>query len=179
MKGMIFTEFLEMVEERFGIEVVDAITVPKSGGCPMGFTSVGNYPHGTLVEMVVALHERTGLELPLLLKTFGAYLYSTFQRKFPQFLEGHKDPLDILEGIETTIHSEVRKLYPEARLPQFQCERLNPNTLVMEYESKRPFADVADGLIQACIDSLDTRVKVNRTDHDVSEGSKSTFTLTR
>ncbi|MDQ8200945.1 heme NO-binding domain-containing protein [Pelagicoccus enzymogenes] len=179
MKGIIFTEFLEMVEERFGIEILDELTTHKGKGCPMSFTSVGNYPHQDLVGMVTVLSKRTGIDLNDLLTTFGRHLYSMFQKKFPHFLEHHTDPLDILEGIETVIHTEVRKLYPEARLPHFECERPDKDTLIMSYSSNRPFAGVADGLIHGCIESFGETVAVDRQDHEVESGSASTFTLKR
>ncbi len=179
MKGIIFTEFLEMVEERFGIEILDELTTHKGSGCPMSFTSVGNYPHQDLVGMIAVLSKRTGIELDALLTTFGRHLYAMFQRKFPEFLDHHTDPLDILEGIETVIHSEVRKLYPEARLPHFECERTNKDTLVMAYSSNRPFTGVADGLIHGCIESFGADITVDRYDHVVEKGSAATFTLTR
>lgn len=50
MKGMIFTEFLEMVEEKFSMEMVDQILSESdlpSGGI---YTSVGNYPHTEIVS---------------------------------------------------------------------------------------------------------------------------------
>lgn len=179
MKGIIFTEFLEMVEESFGIKILDEITTAKSKGCPMSFTSVGNYPHQDLVEMISVLSKRTGIPLDDLLTTFGRHLYAMFQQKFPQFLEHHTDPLDILEGIETVIHTEVRKLYPEARLPRFDCERLEKDALLMHYASTRPFAGVADGLIHGCIESFDFDIQVERVDHPTDQGSSSTFTLKR
>lgn len=179
MKGIIFTEFLEMVEDRFGIEILDELTTHKGKGCPMSFTSVGNYPHEDLVGMIIVLSKRTGIALDDLLNTFGRHLYSMFQTKFPAFLEHHTDPLDILEGIETVIHTEVRKLYPEARLPNFDCDRVNKDKLIMSYSSNRPFAGVADGLIHGCIESFKFDIQVERVDHEVEQGSSSTFTLQR
>ena len=54
MKGMVFTEFLEMVESTFSADMVAAIiddSAPPSGGA---YTSVGTYDHQELVGMVTA-----------------------------------------------------------------------------------------------------------------------------
>ena len=54
MKGMVFTEFLEMVESTFSADMVDDIiddSAPPSGGA---YTSVGTYDHQELVGMVTA-----------------------------------------------------------------------------------------------------------------------------
>ena len=63
MKGMVFTEFLEMVEDKFSADMVDDIiddSAPPSGGA---YTAVGTYDHNELVGMVVALSQRSGLPL--------------------------------------------------------------------------------------------------------------------
>ena len=54
MKGMVFTEFLEMVEDKFSPEVADQIIEQanlRSGGI---YTSVGTYDHGEMIELVSA-----------------------------------------------------------------------------------------------------------------------------
>ena len=50
MKGMIFTEFLDMVEERFGLAVADRII--EAGGSSTGgaYTAVGTYDHREMVR---------------------------------------------------------------------------------------------------------------------------------
>ena len=58
MKGIIFTEFLEMVEKEFSAETVDTIidnSNLESGG---SYTSVGTYPHIEMVELVSNLPNR-------------------------------------------------------------------------------------------------------------------------
>ena len=78
MKGIVFTEFSEMVEKMFGEEMLDDIidsTQPKSGGA---YTTVGTYDHAELVNMVVELNKRTEIPVPKLIYTFGEYLGVTF-----------------------------------------------------------------------------------------------------
>jgi len=55
MKGMVFTEFLEMVEDQFGFTMADKIISEAelaSGGV---YTSVGTYHHQEMVALVVNL----------------------------------------------------------------------------------------------------------------------------
>ena len=55
MKGIVFKEFIDMVEATFGEEMLD--TVIENSDLPSGgvYTSVGTYPHTELVAMVVTL----------------------------------------------------------------------------------------------------------------------------
>lgn len=149
MKGMVFTEFLEMVEAKFSADMVDDIiddANPASGGA---YTSVGTYSHEELVDMVVVLSNRTQIPVPVLVRTFGEHVFGVFARSFQQFFEGVPDALTFLSGIEDIIHAQVIKLYPDAQLPKFDCLR-EGNQLTMIYHSDRHLADLAEGLIMGC-----------------------------
>ena len=59
MKGMIFCEFLEMVEGSFGLAVMDEMV--ESSELPSGgiYTAVGTYDHQELITMVIRLSQIT------------------------------------------------------------------------------------------------------------------------
>ncbi len=150
MKGLVFAEFLEMVENTFSLEIADRIITEAelpSGGA---YTTIGTYDHHEIVTLVERLSAETGIAAPDLIKVFGTYLFGRFVAAFPQFFEVDS-ALAFLQNIEGYIHVEVRKLYPDAELPVFECVMPNPDQLEMTYRSKRPFADLAEGLITACI----------------------------
>jgi hypothetical protein len=163
MKGMVFTEFMDMVETTFSANMVDDLiedTQPPSGGA---YTSVGTYDHTELVNMVVALSQRTGQPVPALIQAFGSYLFGRFFALYPSFFEGVSSALDFLEGIESVIHTEVRKLYPDAQLPSFECKR-DPTGLNMIYSSPRHFGDLADGLIRGAVAHFGDKLTISKTE---------------
>ena len=73
-----------------------------------------------------------------------------FMRCTPAFSKGLPSAVDFLFGIESVIHTEVRKLYPDAQLPGFDCVRRDDG-LDMVYASPRHFGDLAEGLIGGAI----------------------------
>jgi hypothetical protein len=151
MKGVVFTEFMDMVEQRFSADMLDDIiedAQPPSGGA---YTAVGTYPHGEMVALVSALSERSGAAVPVLLRAFGEYLFGRFVQGYPVFFKGQNDAFSFLSGIEDVIHAEVRKLYPDAELPRFDVEHHDDRKLVIVYSSGRHFEDLAEGLILGCI----------------------------
>jgi hypothetical protein len=163
MKGMVFTEFLEMVESKFSADMVDDIiddAALPSGGA---YTAVGTYDHAELVAMVIALSKRTDIAASTLVGVFGEHLFGRFHALYPVFFQGVTSALDFLEGIETVIHTEVRKLYPDAQLPQFDCTR-SADGLQMLYSSPRHFGDLADGLIRGAIAHFGDQLEVKRQD---------------
>jgi hypothetical protein len=151
MKGVVFTEFMDMVEQRFSSEMLDDII--EDAKLPSGgvYTAVGTYPHGEMVELVSALSARSGAAVPDLLRTFGEYLFGRFVKGYPAFFKGHADAFTFLAGIEDVIHAEVRKLYPDAELPRFEVEHHDDRRLAIIYSSGRHFEDLAEGLIVGCI----------------------------
>jgi len=178
MKGIVFTEFLELVEERFGLEVADRIL--EASELPSGgvYTSVGTYDHNELVQLVMQLSTVTDVAIPDLLHTFGEYLFGRFVFAYPQFFEGVHSAFRFLMQIENHIHVEVRKLYPEAELPRFECHSPAPDRLEMTYRSPRPFTDFAEGLISGCIKHFGERIGVAREDLPSENGTAARFVLT-
>lgn len=162
MKGIVFTTFLELVEEKWGLDMVDDIIEDsdlESGGA---YTAVGTYDHVEAVHLVTALSGRTGVEIAGLLKAFGEHLFGVLIGAHPEFLVGVDHPLDFLEGVERYIHVEVRKLYPDAELPTFQCERQSDESLVMIYSSGRHFEDLCEGLIWGAVSHFQREASIER-----------------
>ena len=150
MKGVIFTEFLGMVEQAFSADMVDDLieaTDPASQGA---YTAVGTYGHEEIVAMVVELSRRSGASVPDLLKTFGSHLFGRFEVIYPTLMPPAKTAFDFLESIEAVIHVEVLKLYPDAQLPKLRAVRHDENHMTLEYRSPRGFQDLAVGLIMGC-----------------------------
>lgn len=152
MKGIVFTEFIEMVEQTFGYEMVDDLI--ESNDLPSGgsYTTIGTYEHGEMISLVTTLSQRTKAPVPDLLFTFGKYIFQSFTKRYPEFLEASDSFFDFLESIEKYIHVEVRKLYPDAELPKFETSLLDEKTLEMNYFSERRMGDFAMGLIESSME---------------------------
>lgn len=152
MLGMVFTEFIEMVEQKFSPEMADAIigdVAPPSGGA---YTAVGYYDHGELVAMVVALSRHTGVPVPDLVKAFGQHLLARFTELYPAMFSARTDLLDFLASIDGHIHVEVRKLYHEAKLPSFTVLERSMSVMRLLYRSPRSMEPLALGLLQGAAD---------------------------
>lgn len=179
MKGIVFTEFLTMVEEKFSLatveHILDAAVLPSHGI----YTSVGTYPASEMVSLVSQLSRKTGIAIPELLKAFGAYLLQRFVTGYPDFFSTHKSSLDFLMCVDGHIHVEVRKLYADAELPRFLCERRSTDTLIMDYRSPRGFADLAEGLIGSCAAHYGEKVAITRQDLSDGKGQHVRFTIHR
>lgn len=148
MLGMVFTEFLEMVEDGFGPEVADAILCKAVPGHDGAYTAVGYYDHAELVAMVVALSEQTSIAVPALVKTFGRHLLMRFTQVHPKMFLGADNLFDLVARIDGHIHVEVHKLYSEATLPRFTVQERSPHRMTVLYQSPRGLHELALGLLE-------------------------------
>lgn len=152
MKGEIFREFLEMVELKFGYELVDEFllnTLTESNGI---YTSTSTYNHSELFALGDAVSTKTERPLQQLFVLFGEHVFNIFSQSFGHFILPYGDPFQFLESIENTIHAEVLKLYREAELPSFKAETKNEDETVMMYKSSLKMDYFAEGLIIGCFD---------------------------
>lgn len=178
MKGIVFTEFLEMVEDKFSPEVADKIIDASENLSTDGaYTSVGTYHHSELIELVSHLSEEVDVDLALLVETFGEYLFGRFVELYPGFFEENQTTFGFLELIENHVHVEVKKLYPEAELPTFDTKRVNDDHLEMIYQSKRPFAPLAYGLMKGCKDYYNENITISQQDLGDGENKHVKFSL--
>jgi hypothetical protein len=178
MKGVVFTEFLEMVESKMGQDMaddlLDSCDLPSGGS----YTALGTYDHAEIVQLVVRLSQLAHTPVPDLLKIFGSHLLGRFVVLYPAFFQQAPTLFDLLGKVENYIHVEVRKLYPDAELPSFEIHQPTAESLVMTYSSTRPFADLAEGLIQGCIAHYGKDVQVVREDLAGIPGTHARFTMT-
>jgi hypothetical protein len=167
MKGIVFCEFVEMMEQEFSPDMADDIITGaelESGGA---YTAVGTYDHHEMLTLVTRLSEKTGAPVPELVKAFGRYLFGRFVELYPVFFKGVDGAFSFLDRIEEHVHVEVKKLYPDAELPTFETSHPDGDTMIMDYRSRRPFADLALGLIEGCITHYGETVDVGV--HDLSD----------
>ena len=165
MKGIVFTEFLDMVEEKFGYETVDKIL--NESNLPSGgvYTSVGTYDHGEIVSLISNLSDSTGIDIPSLLRAFGHYMFQTFLKGYPVFFAEKNHAFEFLESIDNHIHVEVRKLYPDAVLPSFDSN-VEGDTMKMIYRSPRKMSDFALGLIEKSLEHYGHKYSIDMSDLD-------------
>lgn len=164
MKGVVFTEFMEMIEDRFGEQSADRILTMTPLDSDGVYTSVGTYDHREFLQLVSNASEVTNTPPEAIVRDFGMHLFGRFSEMYPRFFEGKQDAFGFLESVDNYIHIEVKKLYPDAELPSFTCCRNSADRMTMTYESHRPFGDLAEGLIKGCMDYFGEDIEIRRTE---------------
>ena len=144
MKGVVFTEFVEFVEESFGFDAVDSMIADS--GLNGVYTQAGNYPFEEIVTLIVALSNKQNIAVDTLLEGYGEHLFGKLAYIYPN-MQAFSSAFDVISHVDNIIHPEVHKLYPDAELPSFKVIEQNDNRLVLEYLSSKSLHNLAKGLI--------------------------------
>lgn len=150
MRGVIFTEMIEFVEEALGFEIADKMIEKarlENGGA---FSQGGNYPFTDMVKLLGALSEITGKKPNELLFIFGEYLFTVLVKLYGRDIRAAGSAIDFINSVEEYVHVEVKKLYPDADLPKFITEEIDEEHIVLVYQSEKKLESFAHGLITAC-----------------------------
>jgi hypothetical protein len=179
MKGVVFVELLNMAESAVGEEVVDKV-ISK---CPLAsggaYTTVGSYDSAELISLVKGFSSATGNSVEALQRQFGHWMLRRFTETYGQFFEAKTDAFSMLESIDSEVHVEVRKLYPDAELPRFETQRLNDNTLRLVYSSPRRLSAFCHGLIEATLAHYGEQAQIECVDKSTNTTGVAEFTIRR
>ena len=173
---MVFTELLEMVEERFSLDVVDDVLT--STGLAGAYTAVGDYQDADLVAIVHALSDRTGVSVHDLLVAYGEHLFGRFAVTHGFLLGEGGDMYTFLAGLESHVHTEVRKLYAASKPSLFSSTWSDDGAFELDYRSERALWPFALGLLHGCFAHFGVTPALAHEDLSGGAGTHVRFTLT-
>lgn len=160
MKGIVFTEFLDLVESKFGLAMVDKIITESELESKGAYTSIGTYKFSEMLQLLQNLKKNTNIAIDDLLLVYGEHFFSVIEKSYPGLLATYKDPLDMLSSIENHIHIEVQKIYPDAELPTFIIENQTNDSLTMIYKSSRAMYNFGLGLMNKTFEHFNTTASI-------------------
>lgn len=162
MKGIVFTEFIEFVEDEFGYAVAQHMIEQAQTSTEGVYTAVGTYDASELLHMVdvLAVHSKSTVED--LLQSFGTHLFSRFAVLYPHFFKGGIHLMDFISNIDQYIHFEVQKLYTDAELPSIETIDKSDDSIHLIYNSKRKLSDFALGLLKGASIHFNEKVSIKK-----------------
>jgi len=85
MKGIVFTEYLEFIENKFGYEIVDKllneVDLPSGGH----YTAVGSYDFSEMVQLLMKTSQLSKAPADKLLYGFWLTYYACFSKDIQYF----------------------------------------------------------------------------------------------
>lgn len=174
MKGIVFSLFFDIIEQRFGMETLE--TMLERTGLTHPFTSVGDYKHHELIAMIQAIHQLAGESVDNLQREVGKAMFSSLYQTLPIPIQHDLPFVEFLKKVEDEIHAEVKKLYPNARPPKFIFIEQSGEATVFEYQSHRCLSSLCLGLLEGCAAHFSQPITI--TSHYLKpDGSAVRFTI--
>jgi len=109
MKGLVFTEFFEMVEDKLGFELVDQLIEKTELATGGAYTTIGTYDHKELLALVGNLHHLTDIPVNDLLMSYGQYLFPRLMTISPDIVSQFSSSFELVAAVDSIIHVEVLK----------------------------------------------------------------------
>jgi predicted hydrocarbon binding protein len=148
MHGIILSELKKYVTEKLGPGAWPKLL--SEAGLPNKiYVASTSYPDEEVVALVEAASHLTGKPVDQTLSAFGEYIMPDLLRMYKTLLKAEWDALDLVENIETTIHTAVRMRNPGATPPQLKITRLSPKQVQIAYSSKRKMCALGKGMLTA------------------------------
>lgn len=160
MKGIIFRLLEQVVTRAHGDETWEKLL--EATGLSGEFTTLGNYPDEQLRALVDAAAEATGEPTEVVIRWFGREAMPVLANLYPEFFQPHHSLATFLPTLNDVIHAEVRKLYPDAVVPEFDFTRPDPHSIRLVYRSPRKLCALAEGFIEGAATLLGETVTITQ-----------------
>jgi predicted hydrocarbon binding protein len=149
MKGIVFIKFNEFIVERWGEEFWDELLTAADLPSEGAFTSTMLYDDQEFVTLLRLTIEKKNISIKKIQQAFGNFFFSAIYPNVPASANADKikDVFEFLYKLQNMIHAEVKKLDPEALLPEFVFIDETPTTLVFQYKSPRQLCYFCEGLV--------------------------------
>src|SRR5690606_14944721 len=135
MKGIVFTEFLEMVEGSYGLGTVDYILQNSDLESNGIYTSVGTYDYKELIILLSVLSKKVKITVDDLIYNFGKYYFTSLKNTRAQIFEKHDSPEGFLISIEDHVYKQVKEGYPPVKPQTFTIEKNDNDQMIFMYKS--------------------------------------------
>lgn len=177
MKGIVFRLFEDFVTEAHGADLWERVLAETELETKEPFVGPGTYPDEDLLALVGTASRVLGVPVPDAVRSFGRFSLAHLVGAVPGLTDGYHDPRELLLALDGTVHSEVRKLWRDARPPRFETESPSPELLRLHYESARGLCPLVAGLLDGAIEHYGVPFEHTHT-HCVHRGdARCTFEL--
>lgn len=179
MLGIIYSKFLDHLEERFSLNIVDQViedlNLPNHGA----YSGVGFYNPKEFLNILQGVASNTQIPASNILYEYGQWLFPELYHKYSHYQEIPQDTILFLANLEKMMQREVFKLYQNVELPRFIVESQEENELRLLYHSNLPLGDFIEGFIRGGIQFFGDNVSCKRENIEQTPQTKIRFIVTK
>ena len=175
MKGIVFVKFNEFIEEIWGEEfwdeLLDEAKLPSEGA----YTTVVTYDDQELFILIGLVADKQNISLKDVLFTFGKWVFKEFYNIAPAGAHDFKDVFEFLYAVQDFIHVDVKKINPDALVPEFKFLSATDNKLSFHYLSPRKLCFFCEGLLHGLAVHMGQEIKVSQPECEHEGGQRCVF----
>ena len=147
MKGMIFLAFEDFVVANWGEDTFDDILAETQLETTGPFVATGFYPPTDLLALVNTACDVLDVDLDDAIKAFASHAFPLLAESVLPLMEQLPDLRTFLMQLESLIHTEIRKLHPEADPARLTIEETDCGDLMLHYASPLGLYAMVEGLL--------------------------------
>jgi hypothetical protein len=144
MKGILFNVVEDVVTEAMSADAWDDVV--EAAGVDGSYTSLASYPDSDLNAIVAAIADAANLSAEETLALAGRLGFKHLAARNPHLLDDIDGWQQLVESLDSIIHPEVGKIYPDAEVPGFATTEIEGGLRVV-YTSRRQLCSLAEGLM--------------------------------
>ncbi|MFT4654018.1 MAG: putative hydrocarbon binding protein [Kangiellaceae bacterium] len=179
LKGVVFVKLNEFVEETWGLALWDELLQETNLDSNGIYTSVGQYDDQEFFSLVELLAHKKVITTEQTQKAFGEWIFKEFYAIAPPGAHNFVDIFDFLHGVQNIIHVEVKKLYPDEFLPEFDFLFESEDALRFHYKSPRKLCHFCEGLVYGLSKHLNQQVKVSHLECEHNNDERCVIEVTK
>lgn len=150
MKGVVFVELLELLDDRFSMEftekVIEVARVPSAGA----YNALGQFDHRELLALMEAYESCSHDNPTPIYRELGQRLVTRCITEFPTLFRTDSCLSDTLGHMESLMHMDDLLVDQSSELPEIKLEQVTERQLVLDYFYDPRLADFTIGLIHGC-----------------------------
>lgn len=179
MKGIVFVKLSEFVEENWGLALWDELLQEinlDSGGI---YTSVGLFSDQEFFSLVTLIASKKNITEKQIQIAFGKWIFKELYALAPPGTHDFIDVFEFLHGVQNIIHVEVKKLYPDVFLPEFNFLFESEKTLRFHYKSPRKLCYFCEGLVYGLSQHVNQEVTITHVECEHDNDTRCVIEVTK
>lgn len=126
------------------------------------YLPVSHYPDSEVIDVLGTLADRTGHSEAAIKRDFGKYLAPALLDTFETQFERDWTAIDAVEGLGR-VYVQVLDEDGDPNAARITTRRSGPDTVVVNYRSRRRLCPLLEGLVEGVAEAYDTDVEIDAT----------------
>ena len=161
MKGSIAKCFSELVKTSFGEDKWKEILIQSGESPNMIVNAISDIDDQRFFKLIESACEVLNLSKQQAYDAFGDYFVNIYAPKLYGMYYKFRNAKEFILGMDN-VHNSVTKMIPNAFPPRFKIDRVDEDTIIVNYKSPRNMIDLYIGLTKGVGKYFNTSIGIKK-----------------